>query len=62
MEQQKFRLEQASQVDRRHVDASKRSKPKLMIELHSGEEATETFLKKFSYQIIKPLRHSIVVL
>jgi len=52
----------ALRVHRRHVDTYKRSKPKLMVELHSGEEATETFLKKFSYQIIKPLRHSIVVL
>jgi FkbM family methyltransferase len=44
------------------ADILERSKPKLVIELHRGEEKVELFLRKLSYRIHKPSEYFIVAL
>ena len=40
----------------------KHSRPKLVIELHKGEEMVETSLKRLGYKILKPSKYFIVAL
>ena len=40
----------------------KHSKPKLVIELHRGEEMVEIFLKRLGYEMLKPSKYFVVTL
>jgi len=50
----------ALSVLRGAIDTLRASKPKLVIELHPGEEAVEQFLEKLGYRILKPSKYFII--
>lgn len=42
------------------ADTLRRSRPRLIIELHKGEENVECILKKFGYKVAKPSKYFII--